>query len=226
LLQEPLSVLYEDDALLAVDKPPGLAVEKTRYPGESLEELAASYLMGKSGKTFLGIIHRLDRPTAGVLLFARKPSVLKMMNRQLEERKIKKTYLAVLHGHPNEDKGIFSDYLFKDVQLKRAIPCQASTPGAREAILRYQILKRTETLSLARVELITGRYHQIRAQFATRGFPVAGDIFYGAPGESWVNNGIGLLSHSLTFIHPICGQRMIIHSPRGFDLASCGWKAC
>lgn len=206
------SILFEDKFLLIVNKSPEIAVEKISPAIITMEDLALSYLALTVKKPFIGIIHRLDRPTSGVLLLAKKPSVLKVMNSQFEKKTIKKIYLALVAGNFPLTEGKLSHFFKKDTLQKKGIIYKERTTGSQEVKLKYKRLHSNENYSLLQVELITGKYHQIRAQFSAIEYPIIGDIPYGALPETWKNPGIGLHASEIHFDHPDTNERMNIKS--------------
>lgn len=206
------SILFEDKYLLVVNKPAEMAVEKISPAIITMEDLAFSYLSLSVKKPYIGIIHRLDRPTSGVLLLAKKPSVLKIMNTQFEKKTIKKIYLATVEGNFSSIEGKLNHFLNKDTVQKKGIISKERVHGSQEVKLKYRKMQSNEDHSLLQIELITGKYHQIRAQLAAVGKPIAGDIHYGASPETWKNPGIGLHASEIHFDHPDTNERLIIKS--------------
>jgi 23S rRNA pseudouridine1911/1915/1917 synthase len=193
-----------------VDKSAGIAVEKISSHIISLEDLALGYLKETVKYPFVGIVHRLDRPTGGVLLLAKKPSVLKKMNAQFEERTIRKHYLALVEGEPPQLSGTLSHYLQKDTIQKKAIVSEIKNEVNREVKLKYRKIGNLGKKTLLAIELLTGKYHQIRAQLAFVGCPIEGDLLYG--GNSWSEEGIGLHASEIQFNHPETEERLCIKS--------------
>lgn len=206
------SILFEDKFLLIVNKSAGIAVEKISPQIITLEDLVYSHLLLTVKKPFVGIVHRLDRPTSGVLLIAKKPSVLKVLNSQFEKKTIKKIYLAIVKGKFALTEGKLSHFLKKDTLQKKGIIFNERVPGSHEVKLKYKRLQWNEDYSLLQIELITGKYHQIRAQLAAIGNPIAGDIQYGGHPKMWEHSGIGLHASEIHFNHPETNERMIIKS--------------
>ncbi len=206
-----LSILFEDNYLLAIDKPAGLQSDKDRWRNPSAEAQVAEYFR----KTFpwkkqlvAGLAHRLDRPVSGVLLFAKTPAAVKGLAAQFEARTIGKFYLAILEKCPPQDEGELVHWLKKDDQEKRSIVVNPHLKASQQCRLRYKILQKKGEKCLAEIELLTGRYHQIRVQMATIGCPVLGDEKYGGkPIKSGVSM-IYLHAHRLVFDHPKTGERM------------------
>lgn len=203
-------ILFEDKFLLIVDKPTGIAVEKISPQVITLESLAYAHLLLSDKKPFVGIVHRLDRPTSGVILFAKKPSILKIMNAQFEKRKVQKHYLALVDGEIPDLSGSLKDYHHKDFLQKKAIISDQKNKENKEVKLKYKKINLIGHRTLLNIELVTGKYHQIRAQFASIGFPIAGDVLYG--GKLWKREGVGLHASELHFNHPETKERIIIKS--------------
>lgn len=210
-----LTVLYEDNHCLAVAKPAGLATQAP--PGlPSLEALARAYLkekFAKPGNVYLGIPHRLDRPVSGVVLFARQTRSAQRLAEQFRDRQVRKLYWAVLErsasGEAAPAAGTWQDWLVKVEGQARGERVDPGTPGAREASLTFRRLSADDEGALVELEPLTGRMHQIRIQAAVRGWPVRGDVLYGARlsfGNSTPearDRVIALHARSLTFLHPI-----------------------
>ena len=196
-----IPVLYEDNHLLVVEKPPGLLSQSDQSGDTDLLSLLKQDLKqrhNKPGEAFLGLVHRLDRPTGGVMVFARTSKAASRLSDQIRRGAITKTYFAVLDGSPPPD-GPLEDYLLKDRDRNTVHVVDADIPDARAASLHFQAVAQADGKSLIRVDLITGRSHQIRVQFASRGAPLAGDHRYGhgASGED-----LALWASRLSFEHP------------------------
>lgn len=209
-----LNILFEDRYLLAISKPAGLIVEKNQYEEDTLEDRVESYLWTKK-PPFVGIVHRLDRVTSGVIIFAKKPSILKNLNRQFETRKIKKCYRALTSPCPAPNRFVLEHFHGKDLQKKKAIIKDHSFPGSKPCKLSYTVKNNMADDALVEVWLHTGRYHQIRAQLAHMGWPIKGDIKYGAT-VPYEKQGIALHAHKLQFLHPFSGDIIEIEAPVPF----------
>lgn len=182
---EQIPILYQDNRILICQKPPG--VVSVDQPG-GLPDLLRTQLGG--GKLCLRTVHRLDQPVGGVMVLARSRQAARLLSQQVEERRFQKAYLAALSGAPEEETGTLRDWLGYDKRTRRAYTAAEPGPEVREAVLQYRVLERCGEMTLAAVRLKIGRTHQIRAQFAVRGLPLAGDRKYGAP--VWEEAGIGL----------------------------------
>ncbi|MBR9986570.1 MAG: RNA pseudouridine synthase [Desulfosarcina sp.] len=206
-------VLYEDNHLLAVYKPSGLLVQGDRTGDVCLLDLGKQWLKEryhKPGKVFLGMVHRLDRPVAGVVLFARTSKAAGRLSRQFRERSVEKQYLAVVSGPVSGEANRLIHHIERRDRSSRVVP--TPTDRSQEARLRYTVIGKDHEKSLLRVFLETGRRHQIRIQLAHMGHPVLGDLRYGAetplPGRE-----IALLAHTLMVDHPTRGVRLVFTSP-------------
>ena len=202
--RQSLEVLYEDNHCLAVAKPAG--VPSTHYDGsaETVDRSVKAYLkdkFAKPGNVFLGIVHRLDKPTSGVLLFARTSKAAARLAEQFREGAVEKVYWAVVEGNPPEPAGTLEDWLRKDADAGRVEVVAANTPGGKPAIVHYHRRAGSGRLSWLELRPQTGRTHQLRVQLSSRGHPVVGDFKYGS--EEPFAGGIALHARSLTFLHPI-----------------------
>ena len=214
-------VLLEDDALLAVSKPPGIATQSP--PGiESLESRIRAYLAGADrapADVYLGIPHRLDRPVSGAILFAKTRREARQLSRQLERRRVKKIYWACVERAVEPLSGTWTDYLYKVHGQPRAAVVEASHPDGLEAILHYRTRGFHAAGSWLEIELETGRTHQIRVQSATRGHPILGDEHYGAritfgpPQPDERQRMIALHARSITFFHPTTKEPVTVEAP-------------
>ena len=208
-------ILFDDKFLLIVDKPAGIAVEKISPQIITLEDLVYSYLFLTAKKPFVGIVHRLDRPTSGIILFAKKPSVLKIMNAQFEKKTVRKYYVALVDGEIPNPSGSLKDYHHKDFLQKKAIISKQKSQANQEVKLNFSKIGLVGHRTLLNIELMTGKYHQIRAQLASIGFPIAGDVLYG--GKLWKREGVGLHASELHFNHPETKERITIKSDWDID---------
>jgi 23S rRNA pseudouridine1911/1915/1917 synthase len=201
--QPELCVLYEDNHCLAVCKPARMLTAGDRTGDVSLLELAREYLRvkyHKPGKVFVGLVHRLDRPVSGVVVFARTSKGAARLSEQFRERTIVKTYRALVEGRPEHRSGEFEDWLLKDEARNTTEIVAPQTPGARQGRLKYRVLQTVRGLSKLEIQLETGRSHQIRVQLAARGHPLCGDVKYGA--RRALAGAIALHAARLTFQHP------------------------
>ncbi|MCM3639104.1 RluA family pseudouridine synthase [Sporosarcina luteola] len=198
-----ISILYEDNHLLVVEKPVNLPVQGDDSGDDDLLTLLKADLKErhqKPGNVYLGLVHRLDRPVGGVLVFAKTSKAASRLSDVLRKREMEREYLAVVRGSLS-DAGQLEHYLWKDTKKNKVHAVDASHPGAKKAILHYETIDRKDGMSLLAIRLHTGRSHQIRVQMAASGAPLYGDQKYGQhvnrPGQQ-----IALWAHTLSFPHP------------------------
>ena len=210
----PLKILYQDNHLIAVYKPPGLATQADTAAGPSLLDQTKQWIKtehNKPGNVFLGLVHRLDKPVAGVVLFAKTSKAASRLSKQFRERTTRKIYRAVTIETPNQADGDLVHYLRKENSLKATV-FPRPTPGAKKAVLSYVLMEKLSNASILEVTLETGRFHQIRAQLAFMGNPILGDIKYGAP-FALPDRQIALYARKLIVQHPISGEEITFESP-------------
>lgn len=186
-----LEVIYEDSKLIAINKRSGPITERSPYEPDTVEDAVHAHLSAKRKKPFVGVIHRLDRVTSGVLLFAKNKRTLVELNDAFSRSTVQKTYFAITESRPPETKGNCDNYLMKDNKTKSAQVVPSETKGAKHALLRYQILEESQGKFLLKIEPKTGRFHQIRAQLAHIGCPIIGDQKYGSA-TPYINHSIAL----------------------------------
>ncbi|MCO5723688.1 RluA family pseudouridine synthase [Robiginitalea marina] len=222
---ENLQVLYEDNHLIAVNKRAGDIVQGDRTGDIPLSGIVKLYIKkkyGKPGEVFLGLVHRLDRPTTGLIVFARTSKALERMNALFASRETRKTYWAVVNEPPPEPEGRLVHYMQRNPKQNKSYAHPTDAPGRKKASLRYRLLKQLDRYSLLEIELETGRHHQIRAQLAAIGCSIKGDLKYGAP-RSNPDGGIHLHARSLEFIHPVRKEPVqLVADPPADPL----WNAC
>ncbi|MEX0647119.1 MAG: RluA family pseudouridine synthase [Balneolaceae bacterium] len=208
-----IPIIYEDNHLLVVDKPAGVLSQEDRTGKPDLLTLCREYLKkeyGKPGNVFLGLLHRLDKPVSGVIMFAKTSKSASRISEQIRKRKIGKTYLTVVTGKPPEN-GFLDHYLLKDEKKNLVTVVERGIKRAKHSQLIFQTLEQRNNLALLKVKLITGRAHQIRVQFSTEGFPVWGDEKYGKAEA----NSIALHAYELTIEHPTLKKEKVFtaHPP-------------
>lgn len=213
-----VDVLYEDNHLLAINKSPGVLVQGDETGDTPLVDHAKAYIKSrykKPGAVFLGVVHRLDRPVSGVVVFARTSKALSRMNELFRDRKTEKIYWAVVEQPPATPEGTLIHWLKKDEKKNKTTAYRQETPGALKSELRYTVVKEAGGYRLLEVRPLTGRSHQIRAQLAAIGCPILGDRKYGSAHES-SDGSIALHARSLTFVHPVSKveQRLQADPPR------------
>jgi 23S rRNA pseudouridine1911/1915/1917 synthase len=199
-----ITVIYEDNHLLAVNKRSGDLVHGDESGDSTLVDAVKEYIKiryNKAGDVFLGVIHRLDRPVSGVVIFARTSKALMRMNESLKNKKIHKEYIAVVSSRPDPLHDTITHYILKD-EKKNIVRAYASPKtGTKESVLSYELIGELEQRILLRIHPLTGRSHQIRAQLSKIGCPILGDIKYGADAPL-PDKSIGLHCHQMTFEHP------------------------
>ena len=218
-----LEVICEDGPVIAVNKPPGLISQGAPAGVPSLIGLVKDYLKdkyNKPGEVYLGVPHRIDRPVSGVVVFSRNSKCAARLAEQFAKREVRKTYMAVLECPPTEESGTLNDWLYRIPNEPRVIVCGADHPDAKQAVLHYKILKRAKGKALVEIDLGTGRMHQIRIQFGSRGWPIIGDDQYGAtasfPGshrDVTRESPIALHAARLIIQHPVRYEPLPILAP-------------
>jgi 23S rRNA pseudouridine1911/1915/1917 synthase len=218
-----IEVLYEDNHLIAVNKKSGDIVQGDKTGDTPLSDFVKEYIKkkyNKPGEVFLGTIHRLDRPTSGIVLYARTSKALSRMNEQFREKKVQKTYWAVVENLPPNTIDTLDNYLRKNQKQNKSYVTK--NKGGKHAVLDYKLLKRLENFYLLEIRPQTGRHHQIRVQLANIGCIIKGDLKYGAK-RSNKDASIHLLAQKLEFIHPVKKEPITILAPTPKDSV---WDAC
>ena len=219
-------ILYEDNHLLIINKNVGQLVQGDKTGDESLLDTIKNYIKirdHKAGNVFLGLVHRIDRPTSGLVIYAKTSKALSRLTQMVKNRAIKKTYWAVVPKEIVPQSQRLVHYLKKNEKNNKAIIFTKPTDGAKESILTYQIIKMLDNYQLLEVDLETGRHHQIRAQLSKIGIPIKGDLKYGSP-RSNANGGISLHARKLEFIHPVTKESISITAP--IPQTDSIWRAC
>lgn len=202
---EKEGVLFESNQLLVVQKPAGIITEDNPFEANNLEANYRAYLKRKINNPILGVVHRLDRVTSGVVIFAKKPGTLRTLNRWFEERQIQKTYWAITAKAPREEKGVLIHHLLIDQKSKKTLVVEPKVKGAKKAELSYKVLSTFEDQFLVEIKPKTGRFHQIRAQLSHIGCPIIGDEKYGST-VPYQKLQIALHARSLQLPEPINGS--------------------
>ena len=208
-------ILYEDNHILIINKNVGQLVQGDKTGDKSLLELLKSFMKErdqKPGNVFLGLVHRIDRPTSGLVIYAKTSKALSRLTQMIKNREIKKIYWAIVPKEIIPQSQTLTHYLKKNEKNNKAIVYNGETNGAKKAILNYQIIKTLDNYMLLEIDLQTGRHHQIRAQLSKIGVPIKGDLKYGAP-RSNPDGGISLHARSLKFIHPVSKEQINITAP-------------
>lgn len=211
-----IDILFEDNHLIAVNKKPSDLSQGDDTGDATLDSEVRKYIArkyNKPGDVFLGLVHRLDRPVGGVILFARTSKALARMNEIFRSRDVKKLYLAIVGERPPEVEGELTNYLKKNESQNKTYVYDNEVKGSKKASLSYRIAGRSDRYYLLEVELHSGRHHQIRAQLAKIGCPIKGDLKYGYP-RSNDDGSICLFAQSLEFIHPVKKEKIVIKAPK------------
>lgn len=217
-------ILYEDNHLIAVNKRWGDIVQADETGDTPLADDVRAYLKekyGKPGDVFLGIVHRIDRPVSGVVLFARTSKALARLNDLFKTKAIRKIYWAVVKERPDAEEGTLIHYHLKDEKTRKAKLFSKEIPGSKKAVLHYKVLAHSDNYHLLEITLETGRFHQIRAQLAKSGFPIKGDVKYGYERPNENGRGIHLHARSIAFEHPVKKTMIGISAPVPDDVL---WK--
>ena len=212
---QSIEVLYEDNHIIVVNKPCGLLVQGDRTGDESLDSLVKQYIKrayNKPGEVFLGVVHRIDRPVSGVVLFARTGKALKRLNKAFADRQVQKTYWAVVTKRPPVENDRLTDYLRKDQLKNKSKAFAKQVNHSKYCELTYNMLAGSDRYTLLKVNPKTGRHHQIRVQLAKIGCIIKGDLKYGAP-RSNKDGGIHLHARQLKLEHPVRKEPMSFVAP-------------
>ena len=223
--KDNLEILFEDNHLLIVNKKSGDIVQGDKTGDKPLSEVVKEYIKekyNKPGEVFLGVVHRLDRPTSGIIIFARTSKALERLNKMLRDRVISKTYWAIIKNNPKEVKGTLIHFLKKNPKNNKSTVFKKEAVGSKKAILHYTTLNNLENYSLLEIDLETGRHHQIRAQLSFIGSPIKGDLKYGAS-RSNKDGSIHLHARKINFTHPVSKKIITITAPTPNEVI---WNAC
>lgn len=210
-----MEIIYEDNHIIVVNKKPGEIVQGDKTGDIPLSELLKKYLKekyNKPGNVFCGVVHRIDRPVGGIVIFAKTSKALERLNKMLRDGDIHKTYLALVEGKLSKKEDTLKDYLKSDSRINKTFVSSASDPEAKESILKYKVIGEGDNYSLLEVNLLTGRKHQIRAQLSNTGHPIKGDLKYGAK-RSNPDGSISLLARKISFVHPVSKELIELEAP-------------
>lgn len=221
----PDDILYEDNHLLVVNKHCGDLVQPDPSGESALENRIKAFIKardGKPGEVFLGVVHRIDRPVSGAVLFAKTSKALVRLNEMIREGRIRKVYWALTENRPEAESGELLHYILRDGRTNRSRAFDAPRPEAKQARLKYRMAGAGTNYTLLEVELLTGRHHQIRAQLSKIGCPIRGDLKYGAR-RSLPGGGISLHSRQVAFEHPVRREPVEVTAPvpAGDNLWAC-----
>lgn len=210
-----MRVVYEDNHIIIVYKESGEIVQGDKTGDTPLSDIVKDYIKEKyqkPGNVFLGVVHRLDRPVSGLVVFARTSKALSRLNEMFRTGEVHKTYWAITKNMPAIEEGRLEHWLVRNEKQNKSYAYTKEKPGAKKAVLEYKMIGRTDNYSLLEVRLLTGRHHQIRCQLAAMGCPIKGDLKYGAQ-RSNPDGSISLLSHRVEFVHPVSKERIDVTSP-------------
>ncbi len=208
-------ILYEDNHIIIINKLPSEIVQGDKTGDMPLSDLVKAYIAqkyGKPGNVFLGVVHRIDRPVSGAVIFARTSKALTRLNAMLQKRELHKKYWAVVKNAPTEGSGTLVHHLQKNEKQNKSYATKLPTPNSKKAELNYSLIAQSRDYYLLEVELITGRHHQVRAQLAEMGCPIKGDLKYGFD-RSNSDASIHLHARKLSFKHPVKDEIIEIIAP-------------
>ena len=208
-------VLYEDNHLIAVNKNPSDIVQGDKTGDVPLSQIVADYLKtkyNKPGDAFIGVIHRIDRPVSGVVLFAKTSKGLSRMSRLFQQKEIQKTYWAVVEKPPTDSEGTLVDYLIKNQKKNKSFVTGKGQDGASRSELTYRVIGQLDRYTALEIKPLTGRHHQIRVQLSAMGCVIKGDLKYGAK-RSNRDASIHLHARNVTFVHPVKNTPVTITAP-------------
>lgn len=207
--------LHEDNHIIIVSKRSGEIVQGDKTGDEPLSETVKHYIKEKyhkPGNVFLGVVHRLDRPVWGLVVFAKTSKALTRLNKMFKEGQVHKTYWAITKNAPPEEEGVLTDWLVRNERQNKSYAHPQEVPNAKKAVLKYRVIAHSDRYHLIEVNLLTGRHHQIRCQLANMGCAIKGDLKYGAP-RSNPDGSISLLARRITFVHPVSKENIVVEAP-------------
>ena len=214
-----MEVIYEDNHIIIVNKKSGEIVQGDKTGDRPLSDIVKDYIKekyAKPGAVFLGVVHRLDRPVSGLVVFARTSKALSRLNKMFAEGEVHKTYWAIVRREGVRSEGdewqTLEHWLVRNEKQNKSYAYDHEKPNAKKAVLKYRVLSHSDNYSLLEVQLLTGRHHQIRCQLAAMGCPIKGDLKYGAP-RSNPDGSISLLSRRVEFVHPVSKETIIAEAP-------------
>lgn len=210
-----MTVLYEDNHIIIVNKTCSEIVQGDKTGDKPLSEIVKEYLKekyNKPGNVFCGVTHRLDRPTSGVVVFAKTSKALSRLNEMFKTKDIKKTYWTIVKNTPKQPEGSLTNYLVRNEKQNKSYAYDIEKPSSKLAVLHYKLIAQSDKYNLLEIDLETGRHHQIRCQLAKIGCPIKGDLKYGAE-RSNPDGGISLHARRISFIHPVSKELIDITAP-------------
>ncbi len=220
-----LQILFEDNHIIVINKRSGDITQGDKTGDKPLNEVVKEYIKdkyNKPGNVYLGTVHRLDRPTSGIVIFAKTSKALERLNKDLRDKKIHKTYWAITNKQEIPEQQTLVHFLIKNPKNNKSSICKSNTKGAKEAILHYTVIKKLDNFQLLEIALETGRHHQIRVQLSSLQCYIKGDLKYGAK-RSNKDGSIHLHAKKITFTHPVKKETVTLHAPVPKDTI---WQAC
>lgn len=209
-----MKVVYEDNHIIIVNKHSGEIVQGDKTGDKPLSDTVKEYIKqkyNKPGNVFLGVVHRLDRPVSGLVVFAKTSKALSRLNDMFRTGDVHKTYWAVVKRRDIATEGTLTDWLTRNERQNKSYAHEREVPGAKKAVLKYKVRAVADNYMLIEVTLLTGRHHQIRCQLAHMGCPIKGDLKYGAP-RSNPDGSISLLSRRVEFVHPVSKENIVAYA--------------
>lgn len=209
-----MKVVYEDNHIIIVDKCSGEIVQGDKTGDKPLSDTVKEYIKekyNKPGNVFLGVVHRLDRPVSGLVVFAKTSKALSRLNDMFRTGDVHKTYWAVVKRRDIALEGTLTDWLTRNERQNKSYAHEREVPGAKKAVLKYKVRAVADNYMLIEVTLLTGRHHQIRCQLSHMGCPIKGDLKYGAP-RSNPDGSISLLSRCVEFVHPVSKETIVAYA--------------
>lgn len=210
-----MEVIYEDNHIIVVNKAPGEIVQGDKTGDTPLSDTVKQWIKethAKPGNVFLGVVHRLDRPVGGLVVFAKTSKALSRLNEMFRNGDVHKTYWAITRNQPPKDRDLLTHYITTVERNNKSYASLSPKSGAKESKLRYRLLAKGERYNLVEVELLTGRKHQIRVQMSAIGCPIRGDLKYGDK-RSNPDGSISLIARQIKFIHPVSGKKIDLTAP-------------
>lgn len=214
-----MDIIYEDNHIIVVNKDPGELVQGDKTGDTPIVEKLKSYLKeryNKPGNVFCGVVHRIDRPVSGLVIFAKTSKALARLNKMLKDGEIKKTYRAIVEGKPEKDSDTLEIFMVSNGKINKSFVASLDDPNAKKAILQYKTVKTGDNYSILEINLKTGRKHQIRLMLSNIGHPIKGDLKYDAR-RSNKDGSISLQAHRLCFVHPVSKKEIDLTVPESLD---------
>lgn len=210
-----MNVVYEDNHIIIVNKQSGEIVQGDKTGDTPLSDIVKQYIKekyNKPGNVFLGVVHRLDRPVSGLVVFAKTSKALSRLNEMFRTGDVHKTYWAIVKKNDIAPEATLTDWLTRNERQNKSYAHNREVPGAKKAVLSYKVRSMSDNYMLLEVRLMTGRHHQIRCQLAHMGCPIKGDLKYGSP-RSNPDSSISLMSRRVEFVHPVSKETIAVEAP-------------